>query len=398
MGKLYSPFEIADPLDSGGGGGGVELTTFTPSGTFAWGTVYAPTEKTLTVTADAGTLPCAALLEFSGDDTAFECYEIEGQELAAPVEVGSLPLNVRYLSWEQGTAITLKFYPLFVDGTAKSCDIVVKGSAGDVVDTLTLSATYADPVRGAIMEATNGGATLVNLATAQSLADGDINPGGVAAEAILGTDQRDYTTALTAESGWASIATGAPVGGSLAGMISKHVRSLRSAPAAVIAGQTVWASNKNVCCAWIQACPDWDTVGTSYVKCGSGVGHGASNPTYAHFKFRRNYLVGATGPVVAPAPTGSRAYFCALFWTGAEYVHLVCPLDGTWAADKQRVGVWQNQPQASMGWSGQNYNGATDFQFWPLFVSDTYVGENSGTNPLGAGVAAMQDIFEACKA
>ena len=382
-------------LDSGG----VASTTFVPSGCTPLGTVYGPAPITLTITGDAGTLPCAALLEFSGDDTAFECYEIEGQELAAPVEVGSLPLNVRYLSWEQGTAITLKFYPLFVDGTAKSCDIVIKDSAGNTVGPETLSATYADPVRGAIMEATNGGATLVNLATAQSLADGDVTPGGVAAEAILGTDQRDYTTALTATTGWATIATGAPDGGSLAGMISKHVRSLRSNPVdAVIAGQTVWASNKNVCCAWIQACPDWDTVPNADVKCGPGVKHGAGNTIYSHFKSKRNYLAGSGGPVVAPAPTGSRAYFCGIFWTGSAYVKVVCPIDGTWAADKQRYTHPTNQPQASMGWSGQQYNGDTDFQFWPLFVGDTYVGEDTGTNPLGAGVATMQEIFEACKA
>ena len=363
-------------LDSGG----VASTTFTPSGCAALGTVTAPAPITLTLTGDAGTLPCAALLEFSGDDTSFTCYEIEGQLLATPVAVGSLPLNVRYLSWEQGTAITLKFYPVLGDGTEKTCDIVIKDSTGNTVGTLTLSATYADPVIAAIEAAGD----VLGLFTAQDISLGAVAADGMVCENIADADA-DYQ--LYTQDNTKSIVAGPFPGMGGARSVSRYVQATAIGNGKRVGVLANWGVPVKSYCFIIQT--DWDTMGTST---GRPAGTGATKTswdfnTYS-FKFRRNfiYIIDNNGLRTSMSASGTKAYFCAVRVSATETTVYVSDMEGAWK-DTKEYALAVTDASSGLGFFNDTPNYTETWNLMALSTHSSDIGE-----------AGLEAIYDACKA
>lgn len=190
---------------------GPSFTTFTPSGTFVWGLVYAATEKTLTLTADAGTLPAACKLVFTGDATAFEITEIEGEALVTPVLCSAVGDDLRFLAWEQGIVATIKIQPVFTDGTAKSMTMDVQTPAGVSVQSYAVTATFSSALIGACLALGNCNAVW----SAGWLTPGVVNNGDSIMEDRSGVGEDDIEAILAAP-GNAEISNANPIGSDIA--------------------------------------------------------------------------------------------------------------------------------------------------------------------------------------
>lgn len=358
---------------------GTPPTGFAASGCTPLGTVYAPAAITLTLTGSVGTLPCAALLEFSGDGTAFVCYEIEGQELLTPVEVGSLPLNVRYLSWEQGTAITLKFYPVFVDGTEKTCDIVIKDAEGTVLDTKTLSATYADPVRG-VLESIGGLLAGYDMSTA---ADGIRRTADIAVADDVGS-----ADVYGDNSDKYAIVPGAPANCGSANYISKMLECADGAAAKIGAASAASGCKSR----WGIVELDFDSYSGSAWFLSGGT---AGSPNLSCLvDVDTNAIVmkrdgGTTVLTGSPAPSGTKAYlFGFSYHSGVNKTYFwLCDFAGTWSARQTAEYSGDKVPDGicfGTGFGAPSPNGSK----WVLGSQSTV--EYSEVN--------FEALFDACKA
>jgi len=338
--------------------------------------VYVPTPITLTLTGDAGTLPCAALLEFSGDDTAFTCYEIEGQELVTPVVVGSLPLNVRYLSWEQGTAITIKFYPVFVDGTAKSCTITIKDGAGVVVGTETLSATFADPVVGAVNSAGN----VLHFFTAQDVATGVKGANGIVADDLENPASSDYK--LYARDAVKEVVEGLLPGVGSSRLLSRYIKTTTTDETKCVGIKV--AHGTTPVSGWFIIYRDAWNDASGDVKCAGGIYMSPSLPSYS----RAYWWTGNLGIRFSnyTAVTGAKAYFVGFRYDGVNTNWYFSDMEGTWA-DLVTYAVAGNLLNAGATWFNDANQSGQDLRLLP--------GSLHGAD---VGAAALEAIYDACKA
>jgi hypothetical protein len=360
-------------------GGGTPATTFTPSGTFTWGTVYEPTEKTLTLTADSGTLPAVCLLEFTGDTSGFECTEIEGQILAAPVEVGSLPLNVRYLSWEQGSAITLKFQPVFLDGTAKSVTLTIKGYDGSTVSTAAMSATYEDPVVGA----SNSAGTLLHLWDVSGIATGALSASDKAATDVINPTEANYQ--LYAEDTTKTVVAGALPGVGASPMLQKYINTTGSGPTRAVAPVAHNGTAQKA---------GWCIISKNFSDGKSGPGlseatlsTGTGTYYWNVFASKVRYQDFGSTYVETGAISGVKSVFLAWRYNTSDNktYFVVSDLEGTWGdlATDDHTGNIVEQLDA-FAW--QNSQTGADFNIQP--------GGRFSTEPTDA---ALEDIYDACK-
>ena len=356
------------------GGSTLELTSFTPTGTFTWGTIYETTEKTLTVTAVAGALPAAALLEFSGDTTDFECTEIEGNDLATPIAVGSLSLNNRYFSWEESAATTLKFQPVYTDGTEKTVTLSVKDIQGNEINSFAMTASLSDPVREAVTDF--GGA--FSHWTMQ-----DTTPG------LKVTDDQVADNLLTATANYqlyTKSSTKTVVDGVLAGLgssrsISRYLNSTATGTSHCIGIKV--AQVDTVVAAWNIVNCDFSDGAMYGWAVGGGTYTASTLPTY------KNPWVdtGAIGTRygASSAISGVKTIFCSARFDGSRTYYVFSDVTGTWG-DTYTADYAGNQIPNGYAAFIENTKTGVDLNFIPgsLHSSD-------------GGAVKMEAIYNACK-
>ena len=374
---------MANFIGTGLGDGGAPLTDVSASGTFTWGVIYAGTEKTLSLLADPGTLPGACLLEFTGDTSAFVCTEIEGNVLAAPVEVGSLSLNTRYFSWAEDSTTTLKFEPIYVDGTAKTVSLDVQDALGNPLSTIPMTATYADLVIGAVAAIGNE----LAMWTAR-----DITPGALLADDVAAYDISGATGAkhlYTADANKTIVALKPPGAGSSSFLANCIETSVTGAAAIVGVDADL---NDDVQGWWaIVGSDDWNALTSAcrFTASGDKTGTTALAASYDIAKNSIRAIRPNSYSAGSKTTSGSKAYFIAVECQPGDtnVVWHIADMEGTWAGRTtitQGMGVYTRGK--GMAFFGEINCGGT-LRIWPGSSHHT-------TSPVAA---EWESIYDACK-
>lgn len=356
-------------------------TLVSASGLAPWGTIYAASEKTLTLTGAAGALPAVCELVITGDTDDFEITEYKGEALPSAVSCTDFAADdaLRFISMLQGTATTIKVQPRFSDGTEKTLTVTVKDLRGAVMSTIVTSATYADPVRGVIetlggllagydmSTATDGIRRTADIAVADDVGSAD----------VYGHDSDKY-----------AIVPGAPANCGSSSYISKMLECADGSSTKIGAA----ASASGCKSRWGIVELDFDSYAGSNWYLGGGT---AGVPDLACFidvdtnTIRLKRDGGTTVLTGSPAPSGTKSYFFGFSYhagTNRTYFWL-CDLSGDWSARQTADVSGDKVPDGicfGTGFGAPSPNGSK----WALGSQST----------VEYGEADFEDIFDACKA
>lgn len=172
---------------------GLSLPVVTPSGSFTWGTISTPTEKTLSLASASGPTPAMAKISFSGDTAYFEITEIEGQVLSSPLRCDLASESVRDIAWASGTTTTIKIRPRFHPAGASTMSLVVSDATGAALATYSATADYSDAFVGACV----ANASCMGVWSAMNLAAGNLATGATALTDVSGKGAPSYQTVLS---------------------------------------------------------------------------------------------------------------------------------------------------------------------------------------------------------
>lgn len=135
------------------GGVGV-LVSESAQNALDWGTISAPTAKSITFSVPSGAFGAGNLV-FGGDTGAFQVRQIGAEVLDTPFDPssGNLPF-----AFDGEVSCDIEFYPLYDGGLLREMTVTVNDIAGNTVDTFTASQTFLDAFLG---NCTAAGATAI---------------------------------------------------------------------------------------------------------------------------------------------------------------------------------------------------------------------------------------------
>jgi hypothetical protein len=124
---------------------GIEpLTVSAVSTLTAWGSTGVYTEATVTVTPAAGSDPAQCRIEATGDSSAWEMTERDGQVLPAAVALSALTDALASFSIQPSTTATFKIRFVPTTSGAKACTLTVYNQDGTVATAFSLTGTWSD--------------------------------------------------------------------------------------------------------------------------------------------------------------------------------------------------------------------------------------------------------------